>query len=122
MRLAATNPQPFQLDVAATSSIPSRLPKISVDTAVAAKGTGQFMPAFQDTLRNKLKGTAFAHSADGAPFAFAWERSTKWLGKTFTDICCDEEKDDGTLETCAPKTRTFRGCSLWDLASLRTVR
>jgi len=58
MRLAAANPQPFQLDVAATSSILSLLPKISVDPAAAAQSTGRFMPAIQDTLRNKLKGTA----------------------------------------------------------------
>ncbi len=62
MRLAAANPQPFQLDVAATSSIPSLLPKfllpkISVDPAIAALGTGRFMRAIQDNLRNKLKGT-----------------------------------------------------------------
>jgi hypothetical protein len=57
MRLAAANPQPFQLDVAVTSSIPSLLPKIGVDPAVAALGTGRFMRAIQDSLRNKLKGT-----------------------------------------------------------------
>jgi len=52
MRLAAANPQPFQLDVAATSSIPSLLPKISVDPAAAAQSTGRIMPAIQDTLRS----------------------------------------------------------------------
>jgi hypothetical protein len=60
MRLAAVNPRPFQFDVAATSSIPSFLPKISVDPVVAAQGTGRFMPAIQDTLRNKLKGKAIS--------------------------------------------------------------
>jgi hypothetical protein len=60
MRLAAANPQPFQLDVAATSSIPRLLPKISVEPAVAAQGTRRFMHAIQDTLRNKLKGTAIS--------------------------------------------------------------
>jgi hypothetical protein len=60
MRLAAANPQPFQLDIAVTSSIPSLLPKISVDPAVAAQGTRRFMHAIQDTLRNKLKGTAIS--------------------------------------------------------------
>jgi len=58
MRLAAAHSQPFRLDVAATSSIPSLLPKISVDPAVAAQGIGRFIPAIQDILRNKLKGTA----------------------------------------------------------------
>jgi hypothetical protein len=62
MRLAAANPQPFQLDVAATSSILSLLPKISVDPAGAAQSTGRFMPAIQDTLRSKLKGTAISAS------------------------------------------------------------
>jgi hypothetical protein len=56
MRLEATNPQPFQLDVAATSSSAGLLPKIGVDPAVAAQGTGRFMRAIQDSLRNKLKG------------------------------------------------------------------
>src|SRR5207253_2478246 len=69
MRVAAANPRPFQFDVAATSSIPSLLPKISVDPVVAAQGTERFMPA------------NFRMAADGAPFAFAWERPTKWLGK-----------------------------------------
>src|SRR5437868_10990781 len=69
MRVAAATPRPFQFDVAATSSIPSLLPKISVDPVVAAQGTERFMPA---NLRM---------AADGAPFAFAWERPTKWLGK-----------------------------------------
>jgi hypothetical protein len=45
MRVAAANPRPFQFDVAATSSIPSLLPKISVDPAVAAQGAGRFTPA-----------------------------------------------------------------------------
>jgi hypothetical protein len=58
MRLAAANPRPFQLDAVATSSIASPLPKISVDPAVAAQGTGRFIPDIQDTLRNKPKGAA----------------------------------------------------------------
>src|SRR5437588_1447271 len=69
MREAAATPRPLQFDVAATSSIPSLLPKISVDPVVAAQGTERFMPA------------NFRMAADGAPFAFAWERPTKWLGK-----------------------------------------
>src|SRR5438309_11840531 len=69
MRVAAANPRRFQFDVAATSSIPSLLPKISVDPVVAAQGTERFMPA------------NFRMAADGAPFAFAWERPTKRLGK-----------------------------------------
>lgn len=58
MRLAAANPQPFQLDVTATSSIPSVLLKIGADPAVAAPGTGRFMRAIQHSLGNKPKGTS----------------------------------------------------------------
>jgi hypothetical protein len=53
MRLAAANLQPFQLDVAATSSILSLVPEIYIDPVVAAQDAGQFMPAIQDTSRSK---------------------------------------------------------------------
>src|SRR5258705_9137561 len=82
MRLATANPQPFQFDVVATSSIPSLLPKISFDPAVAAQGTGRVHARHSRHSEKQTKGHGkFAHSADGARFAFAWERSTKWLGK-----------------------------------------
>jgi hypothetical protein len=68
MRLAAANSRPFQFDVAATSSIPSLLPKIRVDPAVAARGTGRFMPA------------NFRMALTARPFAFAWRDQQKVAG------------------------------------------
>jgi len=60
MRLAAANPQPFQLDVAATSSVPGSCPKSALILPSPLKAPDGFMPAIQDTLRNKLKGTAIS--------------------------------------------------------------
>ena len=54
MRLVAIDLQPFQRDVAATSSIPSLVPKTSLVPKISSYRI--------------------------ATIAFAWERSTIWLG------------------------------------------